>query len=362
MQTTDGSAATDDVVARWGHVGSADREPLLVLESLTGFLDEHGLGHGPVVPEPIGEGHSNITYRLRRTDSTLVLRRPPRPPFPPSAHDVLREARVMGALQGSPVPVPKVLARCEDLGVIGAPFYVVEHIEGPVVSTAMPVDMDDQVSRRRAGEALIDTLIALGQVDWRAAGLEGFGREGNYLERQLARFGGLWQRNQTRSLPVVDAVYDWLMARVPESGPTTIVHGDFRLGNMILDPDPPLRIAGVLDWEMSTLGDPLADLGYLLALWPEAGDPSLGAFELGGLTRKAGFCTRAELAERYALGTGGKPADVSWYMVLALWKLAVLMEGNFRRAQEGTTDDRFLAGFGDGVVLLAERAQALTGA
>lgn len=362
MQTTDGSAATDDVVARWGHVGSTDRVPLLVLESLTEFLDAHGLGEGPVEPEPIGEGHSNVTYRLRRTASAYVLRRPPRPPFPPSAHDVLREARIMDALQGSPVPVPRVLARCEDVGVIGAPFYVVEHIDGPVVSTAMPAGMDDAASRRRAGEALIDTLIALGQVDWRAAGLEGFGREGHYLERQLARFGGLWERNQTRSLPVVDAVHDWLMAGVPESGPTCIVHGDFRLGNMILCPDLPLRIASVLDWEMSTLGDPLADLGYLLALWPEPGDPSLGAFELGGLTRQPGFCTRAELAERYAAGAGGETADVTWYMVLALWKLAVLMEGNLRRALEGTTDDGFLAGFGDGVVLLAERAQALAGA
>lgn len=354
--------APDDIVSRWDDVGDGDRAPLLVLEPLAAFLDTHRLGSGEIVAEPIGDGHSNVTYRLRCGDTVVILRRPPRPPFPPSAHDVLREARVMVALRGSGVPVPGVLATCDDEAVIGAPFYIVEQVDGPVVTTAMPPGLDDETSRRRAGEALIDTLVALSRVDWRTAGLEGFGRESGYLERQLARFGGLWERNRTRPLTVVERVHAWLIEQVPQSGPTTIVHGDFRLGNVILAPDPPLRVASVLDWEMSTLGDPVADLGYLLALWVEPGDPSLGAFEQGGLTRLPGFATRGELAARYTAATGTSADDVTWYQVLALWKLAVLMEGNVRRANEGTTDDAFLASFADGVVLLAERAEALAAA
>ena len=351
--------APDDIVPRWDEVGDGDRAPLLVLEPLAAFLDARGLGAGPIAAAPIGDGHSNVTYRLRRGDTALILRRPPRPPFPPSAHDILREARVMSALSGSPVPVPRVLATCDDAAVIGAPFYVVEQVDGPIVTTAMPPALDDEDSRRRAGEALIDMLVALAGVDWRAAGLAGFGRESGYLERQLARFAGLWERNRTRPLPVVERVHAWLAERVPDSGPATIVHGDFRLGNVILAPDPPLRIVSVLDWEMSTLGDPVADLGYLLALWVEPGDPPLGAFEQGGLTRLPGFATRRQLAARYTAATGTSAADIAWYQVLALWKLAVLMEGNVRRANEGTTDDAFLASFADGVVLLAERAEAL---
>jgi aminoglycoside phosphotransferase (APT) family kinase protein len=353
--------APDDIVDRWHRVAPGARPPLVVLEPLRRFLDGLGLGDGELSLEPVGDGHSNVTYLVARDGLDMVLRRPPRPPLPPSAHDVLREARLMRALAGSAVPVPRILATCDDPAVIGAPFVIMEKVYGPVVTSAMPPTLDDGVARRRAGEQLIDVLAALGEVDWRAAGLDGFGRPDGYLERQLARFGGLWERNRTRPLPVVEDVGRWLAEHRPRSGPATIVHGDFRLGNVILAPDPPLHIVAVLDWELSTIGDPLADLGYLLALWVEPGDASLGDFEQGGLTRLPGFSTRTELAERYERRTGRAAADIAFYEVLALWKLAVLMEGNVRRAQEGTTDDPYLASFGAGVVLLAERAAERAG-
>jgi aminoglycoside phosphotransferase (APT) family kinase protein len=348
--------SADDVVARWADLDPGARPPLLVLEPLRAWLDERGLGEGEPRPRAVGEGHSNVTYVVARDGVEVVLRRPPRPPLPPSAHDVLREARLMAALARSPVPVPRVLGVCEDPAVIGAPFVVMEKVDGPVVTSAMPPGMDGEDARRRAGEQLVDVLADLHDVDWRAAGLEGFGRPDGYLERQLARFGALWERNRTRPLPVVEELGRWLAERRPRSGPATIVHGDFRLGNVILAPAPPLRIAAVLDWELSTIGDPLADLGYLLALWMRPGDASLGEFEQGGLTRTPGFAERDELVARYEARTGRPAGDIGFYEVLALWKLAVLMEGNVRRAREGTTDDAYLAAFGDGVVLLAEQA------
>ncbi|QEC50552.1 phosphotransferase family protein [Baekduia soli] len=353
--------AEDDVVRRWADVAPGARAPLVVLEPLRRFLDARGLGEGGITLRPVGDGHSNVTYLVARGELRLVLRRPPRPPLPPSAHDVLREARVMRALAGTEVPVPRVLATCEDPSVLGAPFVVMEHVAGPVVTTDMPATMDDAAARHAAGEALVDALAALGRVDWRAVGLEGLGRPDGYLERQLSRFSGLWERNRTRPLALVDDVARWLRDRCPVGGPATIVHGDFRLGNVILAPGPPLRIAAVLDWELSTIGDPLADLGYLLALWMEPGDPTLGAFEQGGLTRRPGFATRAQLAVRYEEQTGTPAAGIAFYEVLALWKLAVLMEGNVRRAQAGATDDAYLAAFAPGVVLLAEHAARRAG-
>ncbi len=351
--------APDDVVATHAEAEGRARPPLLVTEPLERVLDEHGLGAGPVQVAPIGEGHSNVTYLVRREGWEGVVRRPPRPPWPPSAHDVLREARVLRALHGR-ARVPAVLAVCPDPAVIGAPFYVMERVEGHVVTSALPAAFDAPDERRRLGTELVDALVELHAVDPRAAGLEGFGRPTGYLERQLRRFSGLWEALRTRELPAVERVAAWLGAHLPPSGPATVVHGDFRLGNVVFAPGAPARVSAVLDWEMATIGDPLADLGYLTILWAEPGDPSLGAFELAGITRGPGFARRAELVARYEQRSGRTARDLRWYQVLALWKAVVFMEGNVRRAQAGSTDDPYLRGFGDTVVLLAERAEALT--
>jgi aminoglycoside phosphotransferase (APT) family kinase protein len=351
--------APDDVVATHAEGAANRRPPLLVVEPLLAFLDAHGIGSGELVAEPVGEGHSNVTYVVRRGDATVVLRRPPRPPIPPSAHDVLREARVLRALAGR-ARVPAVLAVCDDEAVIGAPFYVMERVEGHVVTSAVPAPLDAPEERRRMGEELVDALVEVHAADWRAAGLEGFGKPAGYLERQLRRFSGLWEHNRTRELPAVEHVGTWLRDHLPESGEATVVHGDFRLGNVMFAPGAPARITAIFDWEMATIGDPLADLGYLCTLWIDRDDPPAGMFELSSVTRQEGFLRRDELVARYEERSGRSMTDIRWYQTLALWKSVVFMEGNYKRAVSGTTDDPFLKTFGDGVLELAERAEALT--
>jgi aminoglycoside phosphotransferase (APT) family kinase protein len=351
--------APDDIVGTREEARADGRPPLLVMDPLLAFLDAAGLGDGEPQITPIGDGHSNVTYRFDRGGARFVLRRPPRPPIPPSANDMLREARVMRGLEGR-ARVPRVLAVCEDESVIGAPFYVMEEVEGHVVTSAMPPELDTPAERRRAGEELIDALVEIHAVDWRAAGLEGFGRPDGYLERQLRRFRGLWEHNKTREIPEVETVGAWLAANLPPSPPATIVHGDYRLGNVMLALGAPARISAVFDWEMSTIGDPLADLGYLATLWLDRDDPSLGRFELTSVSRDEGWPTRAELIARYEEGSGRSMTDIRWYRTLALWKSIVFMEGNFRRASSGMSDDPYLKSFGDGVVGLAERAEELT--
>ena len=225
--------APDDIVRHAAEAQRNSRPPLLVLEPLRAFLDEHGLGEGEIEASPIGEGHSNVTYLIRRGDAEMVLRRPPRPPLPPSAHDVLREARLLRALADTPARVPPVLAVCDDAEMIGCPFYVMERIAGEVIVTSIPDALDTPTERRRIAEELIDALVEIHAVDWQAAGLEGFGKPTGYLERQLRRFTGLWELNKTREIPAVERVGAWLAENMPESGPATIVHGDFRLGNTI---------------------------------------------------------------------------------------------------------------------------------
>jgi aminoglycoside phosphotransferase (APT) family kinase protein len=351
--------ADDDIVRSHEEGAANGRVPLLVLDPLLAFLDEHDLGDGEPTIRPIGDGHSNATYLFDRGGARFVLRRPPRPPIPPSANDMLREARVLRALEGR-ARVPRVLAVCEDESVLGAPFYVMEEVIGHVVTGAMPVGLDSPAERRRTADELIDALVEIHGVDWRAAGLEGFGKPDGYLERQLRRFLGLWEHNKTREIPEVETVGSWLKDNLPASPAATIVHGDYRLGNVLLAPEPRAAIAAVLDWEMSTIGDPLADLGYFCTLYVDRDDPSLGKFELSGVTRDEGWPTRAELVARYEERSGRSMTDIRWYQTLALWKSIVFMEGNFRRASSGMSDDPYLKAFGDGVVGLAERAEALT--
>jgi aminoglycoside phosphotransferase (APT) family kinase protein len=354
--------APDDIVQTTADGEANSRPPLLVLEPLQAFLDAHGVGTGAgeIKATPIGEGHSNITYLIERGGEQVVLRRPPRPPLPPSAHDVLREARLLRALRETPARVPAVLAVCEDPDTIGAPFYLMERILGEVIVSSLPAPLDTPAERRRIGEQLIDALVEIHAVDWRAAGLEGFGKPTGYLERQLRRFSGLWELNKTREIAAVESVGAWLAEHMPSSGAATIVHGDFRLGNTIFAAEAPAHLEAVLDWEMATIGDPLADIGYLCMMWSEAGDPVSGLREhLGNVTRAEGFPTRAELIERYEERSGRSIGDIRWYITLALWKSVVFMEGNYKRAIAGTVDDPYLKQFGDGVLELAGQAEAV---
>jgi aminoglycoside phosphotransferase (APT) family kinase protein len=335
------------------------RPPLLVLDRLEARFDEHGIGSGAIQARRIGAGHSNVTYLIERGEATVVLRRPPRPPLPPSAHDMLREARIVRALEGTGVAVPRVLFSCSDESVIGAPFYVMEHVAGVVLADEMPAALATADHRRAVGFALVDALAELHEVDWRAGDLAGFGREAGYCERQVRRFTGLWEQGRTRDIPLVSEVGRWLAARVPDSGPATIVHGDYRIGNVLFSGGPPARLLAVLDWEMATLGDPLADLGYLTATWGEAGEPANVITGLSAVTRGPGFPRRAELARRYAERTGRSIEQLRWYQVLALWKSCVFLEGSHNRYLAGTTDDDWFADLGERVPELAEHAWEL---
>jgi aminoglycoside phosphotransferase (APT) family kinase protein len=352
------AVAPDDIVATHAEAERNDRPPLLVLDPLRAWLDEHGLGSGAIAVEPVGDGHSNVTYLVRRDDREVVVRRPPRPPLPPSAHDVLREARLLTALRGTAARVPEVLAVCDDASVIGAPFYVMARVAGDVITTEVPAALDTPEERRRIGDQLVDALVEVHAVDWREC-LEGFGKPTGYLERQVRRFRGLWEHSRTRDVEAVERIGAWLAENLPESGPATIVHGDYRLGNTMFASEAPARLVAVFDWEMATIGDPLADIGYLCATWSEADDPPVGRFELGRVTRAEGFPTRADLVARYEARSGRAVGDLRWYTTLALWKSVVFMEGNYRRAVEGRTDDPYLKSFGEGVLELAARAEAV---
>jgi aminoglycoside phosphotransferase (APT) family kinase protein len=323
--------------------------PLIVRRPLAAFLDAQDLGSGELEAEPIGAGHSNVTYAIRRGGDEWVLRRPPRPPLPPSAHDVLREAFLLRALERTSVRVPRVLASSDDPSIIGAPFYVMERIHGEVLTTTKP----DELSGERIGDELVDALVELHAVDWRACGLEGYGKPSGYLERQLRRFSGLWELNATRALPALDEVMRWLREHLPQSGPATLVHGDYRLGNVMFSGT---RLSAIFDWELATIGDPLADVGYLVATWRQPDDPESTIGALTPVTAQPGFPTREQLVARYERRSGRPVAALRWYTTLALWKSAIFLEGSYKRRLAGTTDDPWFDALKDGVPEIAERA------
>ena len=349
-----------DVVDTAQDAAGLELPPLVVREPLEAFLDVHGIGEGRLEVERIGEGHSNITFLVKRGDARVVLRRPPRPPLPPSAHDVLREARLLKALGGTPVRVPTVIAVGEDESVLGVPFYVMEEVHGNVLASVIPPALDTPEERRRTAEELVDALVELHDVDWRACGLEGYGKPTGYLERQVRRFGGLWEHNKTRELPVVEELGEWLRRNMPASPESTIVHGDYRLGNVMMADTAPAELVAIFDWELSTIGDPLADVGYLTVTWVEPDDPQDTMFaNLSAVTRSGGFLTREELIARYEEGSGRSMSALNWYQALALWKAAVFMEGNYKRFQAGNSDDEYLGLFDRGVPMLAEKAREI---
>ena len=352
--------AARDIVDTAAEAADQPLAPLIVREPLEAYLDGAGLGSGPLEAAPIGEGHSNLTFLVTRGGEAFVLRRPPRPPLPPSAHDVLREARLLSAVDAADVRTPRVLCACDDESVLGVPFYVMELVEGTVITTEIPAPLDTIEERQRIGEELIDALVEIHTVDWRACGLEGFGKPSGYLERQLRRFSGLWEHNKTRELPVLGQVTEWLGANMPESPDATIVHGDYRLGNTMFANAEPARLVAIFDWELCTIGDPLADLGYLTATYSQPGDPPAVLHDLSAVTRREGFPTREELVARYEEGSGRSMSDLRWYQALALWKSAVFLEGSYKRLLAGTTDDPFFKMLDQGVPALADAAAELT--
>jgi aminoglycoside phosphotransferase (APT) family kinase protein len=295
----------------------------------------------PLSFERISGGRSNLTFGVRDTDGRAwALRRPPLGKRLGSAHDMGREHRVIAALQETPVPVPPVVGLCEDEAVNGAPFYVMGFVEGPILRSAEDAKAFDEAERRAIGERVVDTLVAIHGVDPDAVGLAELGRKEAYVERQLRRWHGQWEKSKTRELPAVDGVHERLSARIPEQGPATIVHGDYRLDNMILSPSG--EIAAVVDWELCTLGDPLADVGMLLVYWSEEGDDFMPLF--APATIAPGFPTRDEVRARYAECSGRDLGQIDFFLALGFWKLAIILEGVYARyasGQYGKTDEGF---------------------
>jgi aminoglycoside phosphotransferase (APT) family kinase protein len=273
---------------------------------------------------------------------------------------MVREHRVLSALALTDVPVARPLALCTDTAVIGAPFYVMERRRGFIVRTEVPPELGDAPERRhRTGMAMIEALAKLHAVDWKAVGLgEGFGKPDGYLQRQLKRWHEQWLRSKTREITEIDRLEAWLAPRLPPARPATVVHGDFRLENCMLDPET-LEVVAIFDWEMSTLGDPLADLGYALAYWPSAEDPPVRRVAVSDVPSLPGFASRAELVAHYAALTGRETNGIEFYQVLALYKLAIIAAGIHRRVEAGQIRLGASARMEEAVVTIAQAALAV---
>ena len=290
--------------------------------------------------------------------SRWALRRPPIGKTLGSAHDMGRECKVVSALAPTSVPVAPIAGFCEDEAVNEAPFYVMDFVAGPILRLRPDADPYDEAQRRAIGERVIDTLVDIHAVDPGEVGLGDLGKREDYVARQLHRWQGQWQQGKTRDIPLVDEVHDRLAARIPEQGPATIVHGDYRLDNMILTPDAD-AVAAVVDWELCTLGDPLADVGMLLVYWGAPDDPLMPLMEPATLA--PGFPTRDEVRSGYAERSGRDLALIDFYVALGLWKLAIILEGVYARFTagqygEGKAEDEGVKAFGENVVRLAEAA------
>lgn len=307
-------------------------------------------------------GHANLTYLLRFGDREYVLRRPPLGPVAPRSHDMVREYRALAALGPYYPPAPRVFALCEDPAVLGAPFFVMERRHGIVIRRTMPPEIpDDPAVRRRIGEAAIDALADLHAVPVAGTPVAALGKPEGFVQRQIRGWAERWQRAKTDELPTMDDLATWLAARIPPALDATVVHNDFKLDNMMLDRADPGRVVAVLDWDMTTLGDPRIDVGTLLGYWPEASDPPERLAIAMQPTYLEGFPTRAEVVARYAARSGRNLEAIRFFETFALFKLAVVLQQIYVRFVRGQTKDERFAVMGESVRRLAEIASESRG-
>jgi aminoglycoside phosphotransferase (APT) family kinase protein len=307
------------------------------LESLRRYFADHvaGADGRALSAELIAGGRSNLTYGITDGEHEWVLRRPPLGHVLPTAHDMAREYKVITALVDTDVPVPRTYALCEDNDVNGAPFYVMERVHGRVLRTGEELASLTPDEAAACSRELVDVLARIHRVDYEAVGLADFGHPDGFMERQLRRWGQQWERSKAEDLPAVDEVARRLRNALPESGPPTIVHGDYRLDNTMLANDDAGRVAAVLDWEMSTLGDPLADVGLFLLYWGQSEAQIIATGQ--AIDEQAGFASRDEVVELYAKETGRDVDNLDFYVVFAFYKLAIIVEGIAARYRMGKT-------------------------
>lgn len=321
------------------------------------YLREHLPGlEGPMEALQFPGGHANLTYLVRFGARELVVRRPPLGPVAPKSHDMAREYRVLSKLAPHFRMAPHVYALCEDASIMGATFVVMERRRGLVMRTEfLPEFEGEPDARARMSHALIDAMADFHSVDYAAIGLSDLGRPEGYVERQVAGWAGRWERAKNIELPRFDQVHAELVAKMPSSQSSSLVHNDLKFDNVMFDPKSPDRIESFLDWDMTTLGDPLIDLGTLLGYWTQADDPP----ERGSgaaLTAQPGFATRAELARRYAERRGIDLAPISWYEAFAMWKNAVVVQQIYIRFVRGQTQDERFGAMGERVPVLVQMA------
>ena len=355
---------------------------LINLPKLIRFLrDRLSLTEGDIGIERHEAGYSNETFFVSWGDKRKpvphlpdeegqvssckrwVLRRPPSGDLLPTAHDMLREYRVLSALSAFDVRTPQPVLACEDRDVLGVPFYLMQRVDGIVIRETLPEVFEAREERRRLGEELIDALAELHAVQWQGTDLEGIGRPQGYLERQLKRWTKQYELTvpHTRPLPGLEAVGDWLHQRLPPASEATVVHGDYKVDNVMFGVSRPARLVAIFDWEMATLGDPLSDLGWLLSFWGPTGDerdtPDL--IDSNAMTQLPGFLSREEMAARYAGRTGRTMEHFPFYRCLAVWKYAIILEGLYRHSLEGTAANPKAAEFAWKVPQLVQRAQRI---
>lgn len=325
------------------------------------WMDAQGLpGAGePITATFISGGSSNEIFEIRRGDFVCALRRPPRKVPEGRNETMLREYRVLEALNGTDVPHPEAYAGCDDPSVIGACFYLMGHIDGwsPMgMGGSWPEPFDrDLAARHGLGIQLVDGIARLAKVDWRAKGLEGFGKPDGFLERQADRWTSHYQKMKTREIPGVEAVAGWLRANIPSTYEPGIIHGDYQFANVMYEHGAPARLAGIVDWEMATVGDPLLDLGWVIQGWPRDDDD----FGDAGYVPMEGMPTRSELLAHYGEVSGRSTADIDYYEILAAFKLAIVLEGQYSRYASGALDNPKIEAFGPIVLQLMEKARSL---
>jgi aminoglycoside phosphotransferase (APT) family kinase protein len=307
-------------------------------------------------------GHSNLTYLARFGGGELVIRRPPLGPVPPKAHDMAREYRWLAALNPVFPLAPRPYLLCEDPSVVGSVFYVMERRRGVVVRSEEPLPLRDHPgARRRVSEAMVDTLADLHALDVTEGPLSELGKPSGFVDRQVRGWADRWRRSKLDDRPEMDALAEWLLARVPaDADPPAVVHGDFKLDNVLLEPLDVGHIVAIFDWEMSALGDPLVDVGILLAYWAPTAPPSQRD-ALTTVTHRPGYLTRDEIVDRYARRSGRDLSDIRFYETFALFKIAVVIQQIYYRYKRGQTQDARFANFGERVEYLARHAVGLAG-